>query len=223
MYWQKIIPVRAQARLPLLRRRPLRHKHKQTRHRYQHQPTRVIHINATTAATIVVTTVGTIDLSAIAVPASAAHGIREADGASATMMARAGAQVQASDHGVTGIEDIMTADPVDHGTAVEAAVSASAAMTSLTGTLTEATAADQGSHHGTTGAVDIMIGAQIFVGPGTAMEAGWASAGNHLYRKSPALQGFFCLLERLCASLTKIELGGLPLFLITPTPYQEHS
>ena len=189
MYWQKIIPVRAQARLHLLRRRRLQHKHKQTRHRLHNQPTRVIHIHATTAATIAVTTAVTLDLSAIAAQASAAHGTREADGASAAMMAQAGVRVQVSDHGVTGIEDIMIVDraTVDHGTAVEAAASVSAAVTVRIGIhdpatdLTTALAVGLLTDHGMTGTEDIMIADQASVDPGTtAAEAGWASAGNHL-------------------------------------------
>lgn len=107
------------------------------------------------------------------------------------MTARAGAQGQASDHGATGTEDIMIEDrdSVAHGTTAGAVVSASATMMVRIGAEAQATVMTA------TGATDIMIRDQASVDRGTtAMEAGWASAGNHPYRKSPALQGFFCAL-----------------------------
>jgi len=199
MYWQMTAPpTRAQARPHPLRRRLLRHNHKQALLKHRNQPIKVIHTHATTAATIVVTTAVTVDLSEAVAPASAVPGTREADGASATMTA--GVQVQASDHGVTGIEDIMIGDraTLNHGTGVAAADSVSAAMTARVGIQIQATvlatalAVGRDTDHGMTGAEAIMTGGQNSVDPGmTATEAEWASAGNRLYRKKPCIAGLF--------------------------------
>lgn len=194
-------PVRALSRLHLLRRHRLRRKHKQTLLKHHDQPIKAINIHATTAATIAVT----IALSAVAVQAFAAHGTREADSASATMMVRAGVRGQDLDHGMTGTEDIMTVDPayVAHGTGAEAAAADSvlAAVTVLIGIQVQATALAVGrvTDAGMTGAEDFMTGAPASVDLGmTTAEVEWASAGNRILRIKPCIAGlYFWLLESI--------------------------
>ena len=202
MYWQKITrSVSSQVRLLLLHRRLQTLKHKrahnrrsQTLPRHHNPPIVETHTRVTTAATT--------DLSVAAGQASAARGTGEVDSVSAIMTAPAGARVQALAHGVTGTVAFMIGDlaSVDHGTAAEAVVLVSAAMTAPAGIPAHDTTEDLATDLGMIEAVAIMIGDQTSVDHGImATVAEWASAGNYpasaCTDKSPALQGFFDWLD----------------------------